>query len=230
MNIKAIYKQGICITKDILFPAYCLGCGKEGILVCKDCLQTLDCSGVFCCPVCHASSLNGKVCEICMAQSYLDRHVAITQYKEKGLVGDMLHMFKYSYVEDMAQILRDMAIKFSQVYSFDVDIVVCVPLHRRRLAQRGFNQAEEIARISSQVFDIPFHSILRRCRHTRQQAKLNREGRLVNLIDAFEIIKNDFDLNNKRVLLVDDVLTTGSTMQECAKVLKGAGAKEVIGF
>lgn len=214
-------------AKDILFPVYCLACNTEGSFVCEKCFQTLDCSGVFYCPICHATSDNGQVCITCDAA--LDRHVAVTKYEEGKLIGKILHTFKYEYAEDVLVVIRDMTEQFLTDYTFDIDSIIPIPLHKRRYVERGFNQAEKIACLVSQRIGKPLHNVLVRTRHTKKQAQLNRAERLNNLHNAFDM-KTGEDIKNKRILLVDDVLTTGSTMEECARVLKQYGVTEVVGF
>lgn len=106
------------------------------------------------------------------------------------------------------------------------DIVVPVPLHRRRLIWRGFNQSTELARaISRQLGAKVRNKALVRTRHTPPQTRLDRAGRLANIKDAFAA--NTDLVRDKRVLLVDDVFTTGATLRECARTLKRAGASHV---
>lgn len=217
------------ISKDCLFPIFCLDCGKEGEWLCGDCFGKLDLRGVFCCPVCHKESMAGACCDVCRPQSYLDRAIAIAIYQEENSVGCLIKTLKYSYAEDVLAVFTEMIdgflIHHLGILS-DVDLVVPVPLHRRRLAERGFNQARLLADILGQRIGRPVAELLRRDRYTLQQAKLSREERRANVDRAF--MNANFQAN--AVLLVDDVFTTGATMQECARVLKSSGVKNVIGF
>ncbi|MFA7314972.1 MAG: ComF family protein [Candidatus Magasanikbacteria bacterium] len=215
--------------KDIFFPINCLNCDKEGSFVCNECLQTLDLSGVFCCPTCHKETIGGKYCHDCPV-SFLDRHVAVTKYNEASLIGELIHSFKYQYVEELQKNITQMIDIFFEKYKLlDIDCVTFVPLHSRRFVERGFNQAEKIANIVSQKIDKPCISLLKRTRYTKPQAKFKRQERLTNLQEAFAF-DNKKDFVNKNILLVDDVFTTGSTLQECAKVLKDGGVGKVVGF
>jgi ComF family protein len=218
------------LFKDTIFPAHCFGCDAEGKFVCDDCYGTLDISGMFCCPVCHAKNDTGKSCISCATKIAIDQHVAITPYQEDGLIGDMMHSFKYHFAEDVRDVFDRMMSDFLSGRSLDVDIIIPVPLHKKRYVERGFNQSEIIAQTVARVLQVPIEmNRLVRSRYTVKQAKLKREERLKNLTDAFEI-KNPQDLVGKKVLVVDDVFTTGSTVNECAKALKLAGAGEVISF
>lgn len=231
MKIKGGIDRIIILLKDIFFPAYCLGCDKEGEFVCADCYKTLSHRGVFCCPVCHQENLDGSCCDWCKDKTVVDKHVAVLLYREENLIGKIMHSFKYQYTEDISSVFESLIKDFFGHYNIEIDYIVPVPLHKRRYVERGFNQAEKIAEIVSKELNKPLQNILRRKRHTKQQAKLSRNDRLENLKGAFELDnKANVDLKNKVVLLVDDVFTTGSTMGECALVLKNSGVREVVGF
>lgn len=220
----------IDLIKGCLFPIFCLGCNQEGQWLCEKCLKQIDARGVFYCPLCHQPSDGGNNCAACQRDSFLTRQISVTPYHEEELIGKIIRAFKYHYAEDLQilikEILRDFISRRKEMFSA-VDLVIPVPLHRRRQAERGFNQSEIIAKIVAEELNKPMILALRRTRFTRQQAKLNRLERSVNIQDAFQI-KRDA---NGEVLLVDDVYTTGATMQECARILKQSSyVREVIGF
>jgi ComF family protein len=106
------------------------------------------------------------------------------------------------------------------------DVLVPVPLHPTRQRERGFNQASLLAELLSARISIPCKPVLKRIRYTTTQTALDRAERMENLHNAFRLRKNA-DVRGLRVLLIDDVLTTGSTLSECARVLKRAGAMSV---
>lgn len=218
------------LFKDTIFPAHCFGCDSEGKFVCDDCYRTLDISGVFCCPVCHVENKTGESCVQCKNELYIHRHVAVTPYKEDGLIGDMMHSFKYHFAEDVRDVFERMIQDFFKSNSIEIDMIIPVPLHKKRFVERGFNQSEIIAQTISSILHKPILvNILLRSRYTQKQAKLKREERLKNLIDAFEI-KNPQEIAGKHILLVDDVFTTGTTVNECAKVLVNSGCASVTSF
>ena len=213
--------------KESIFPIYCLGCNKEGEWACESCFKKIPLNGVFCCPVCHQNNGTGNACRNCQSASSLDRTIAIAPYEESGLLGKIIENFKYNYVEELENLISKIIKNFLVAKStFRAEAVVPVPLHQRRLAERGFNQAGIIAEIAAKELNLPLNLILKRSHHTKQQAKLNRESRKINVVGAFKAGKKLAGT----VLLVDDVFTTGSTMQECARVLKEQGVKKVIGF
>ena len=217
---------------EYLFPLYCLGCNREGVWVCADCFTTIGQAGVHACPVCHAPSVDGSVCGECVSISALQAQRAVGEYREGALLGKLIHVFKYEYAEESGAVLGAVIRPYlvSQRGDFaSIDLIVPVPLHPRRRAERGFNQSEPIARLVSETIERPVASALRRGRYTAVQARLGRAERIENVRSAFALEKG-VDLAGKKVLLVDDVYTTGSTMQECARVLRAAGAARVTGF
>jgi len=225
-----VANEFIKMGKNTIFPVFCLGCKKEGFLVCIACYSKISCKGVFFCPVCHHVNESGSNCEKCTVGSYLEKHIAVTKYDESDLIGDIIHNLKYNFVQDLKLVIGRMIADFTnknmRVFN-QVDIVVPVPLHKRRYAERGFNQAEIIAKIIGSIFDVPVHNVLERRKYTKHQAHLPRRERLINVENAFNIID---DVCGRGIIVVDDVFTTGATLQECARILKTGGAKSVCGF
>ncbi len=109
----------------------------------------------------------------------------------------------------------------------DVDVILPVPLHPLRLRERGYNQADLLAREIGKAMGRPvLERALRRCRYTKQQAKFDKRERSRNVQDAFQLRQHNC-VKDKNIILVDDVLTTGSTMNACARTLKEAGARKL---
>lgn len=205
-EIKCGWKSVLNYFKDILFPVFCLGCGREGELVCGSCFQTIDTKGLL-----------GHF------------HLAITPYHEDWLIGKIVREFKYNYVEEMSvvieKLVREFVVKHGD-YFLNIDGVVPVPLHKKRRVERGFNQSEFLAQVVGRMINKPVMEALKRERNTKHQARLGREERLINVKEAFTALRQI----TGRILLVDDVYTTGSTMRECADTLLEAGANKVFGF
>ncbi len=226
-------KQIIKIAKDYVFPIFCVGCSQEGVYLCSVCEALIDKTPVYACPGCNSGNQTGDCCGSCRSESYLDNHIGAVKYEEDKIIGRIIHRFKYDYIEDYKIVFGGLIREYISICSCrfsGIDLIAPVPLHPRRFAERGFNQAELIAQDVGKSSGIPVSSdLLKRVRYTRIQARLNKDERIKNIKDAFKINK-DIDIKNKNILLVDDVFTTGSTLQECAKVLKQAGASSVRGF
>lgn len=147
-------------------------------------------------------------------------------YFEKGKVLQQLaHSLKY---EEITVFGFELGVQLSeQLGSRKIDAVIPVPLNRRKERERGYNQSDYIAQGVASVLRIPvLNSVVRRVKYTVTQTRLNAEQRKENMSDAFEIAQEEL-VKGKRILLVDDVITTGSTIQEVAKVLRHAGAASV---
>jgi len=171
----------------------------------------------------HPLDANGR-CRLCRAGHYgFDAAFAFGSYE--GRLRDLVHLFKYGGVETLAGPLgRIMMLAYPRGRTFDV--VVPMPMHWWRRWRRGFNQSELLAREVGERAGLPVAAAVRRLRHTPPQAGLSGKERRKNVEGAFAIRRPD-RVRGKRVLLVDDVLTTGSTASACARALKEAGARYV---
>lgn len=238
-----IFKQLTDFILDILFPRFCFGCRKEGMWLCSDCEKSIKIQSIReqYCPVCHRRSEYGKPCVVCRKDSYLDHLFVLASY-ENPVVSSLIQGFKYRYIQDVEKIFMGWFKEFfsdyfcnkanhNSQYVFDKGncVIVPIPIHPRRYRERGFNQAQKLAMVLSQLYHIPVQSdLLLRKRYTVAQAGLSRSQRIVNIRNAFCI--NSAILNlAKKYILIDDVYSTGITMQECARLLKQCGIREVIG-
>lgn len=213
-------RKFIKIAKDSLFPKYCLGCDKEGFVLCKDCDSRLAIDKVMLCPICKKEDDQGMCCSNCKKHSYLDLHVSIFEYE--GLKAQLIEELKYQYIIDVLDIFEKYVSKFvekNRELFADNAVIIPVPLHKKRYAERGFNQAKLIADILAEELDLEVKKLLKRTRNTTQQVKLSKDKRENNLKGAFETI-NLCSIKQNHAILVDDVFTTGSTLQECAKVIE----------
>lgn len=180
-----------------------------------------------------------EVCPRC--ESYMDRldvrtHVHLTEPEEiyvamryNRWARTWLHQYKFSgetkWAKFFAKLLED------SLYELDLherfDLIVPVPLHRKRLHQRGYNQMVLIGKLLAKRMKKDCVEALEKTRHTAAQADLSAAMRLENVTNTFRAVT---DLSARRILLIDDVITSGSTMCECSKALKIAGAQDVIGM
>lgn len=160
----------------------------------------------------------------------LDSLIAAVRYDR--IIGSLLHYLKYKHAEDIAEYCADFL--FFSTYFPDTDYISAVPIHSSRQSERGFNQAELIAKSLSTLMKIPYRQFLKKNKKTRSQASLqNQHDRIHNLDAAFMLVENSGkkdSLKNRSILLIDDVCTTGSTLNSCAKILKREGAEQVIGL
>jgi len=150
------------------------------------------------------------------------------QYNEP--MRHLLHKYKYGKKTALRHYFSKLMIQFLTTYHLPLTpefLLIPIPLHFRRQCQRGYNQSELLAKqiAKKAIFDTDTRT-LQRCRHTANQAALSAKDRWTNIYSAFTI-KSPEKIKNKKILLVDDLLTTGSTASEAAKTLKEAGAKEV---
>jgi ComF family protein len=144
----------------------------------------------------------------------------------EGPIREAVHELKYRHNVGLGEILAKQLVELVGSLNWDVDYIVPVPLGSKRLQERGYNQVMLLARPIAWELDIPLkRKALTRTRETRSQVGLSREQRITNVQNAFTA--KEHVINGKRILLVDDVVTTGATINACAKALKEAGVKKV---
>ncbi len=239
--MRALLKKLNLFFLDTLFPVRCLGCGKEGIWICEKCLARIPVKKEQTCPFCQkVITPQGKVCLKCRNQREIDGLISSSFYDKEEILVQAVHYFKYRFVKELAFPLAILLEKvFWQAEANLPEIIIPVPLHPYRLRWRGFNQAEELAKILSRRLapglEIPVaNDLLFRRRRTSPQMKIKqKEKRRANIRGAFVVSsdkKKRAFLKNKKILLIDDIASSGSTLFECARVLKKAGAKEVYGL
>lgn len=223
---------------DLIFPKICLGCSKEGDFLCQNCLEKIPLVENFVCPVCGHLSLYGKTCEKCQKKTSLDGLINATSY-ENPLIKEVIKLFKYEYIKSFSKELSSLLIKVIKNSHFLAKnfsdplssfLIIPIPLHRKKFLFRGFNQAELIAKEIAQEFDLEIRNdLLIKVKNTPSQTNLKEAERKINLKNAFKLT-NKKEIKGKIIFLIDDVSTTGSTLNEAGKVLKKAGVKEVWGI
>lgn len=223
---------------DFLFPTFCSFCrapvADSGIpRFCRQCWSELSPLQGPICPSCgkpfgSLESLTHSPEHECLAcrtgPPYFDQAIAAGLFE--GQLREAIHVFKYRPVRSLGKPLA--AWMTEQVrMTVHLDLTMPVPLHGKRLRHRGFNQALILACAISERFAVPLlYDNLIRLRSTRPQVELSGPERRSNVKGAFGLLR-PAEVQDKRILLIDDVFTTGATMNECAKVLKKAGAASV---
>ncbi|MGE5392136.1 MAG: ComF family protein [Candidatus Saccharibacteria bacterium] len=212
---------------DLVFPVSCLGCGMEGSYLCAACLAKLPRESRQVCIRCQQPSPFGKTHPDCRSRNFADGLISCLPYPNP-LVKKTIETFKYHFVDALAENLsKFMAEEFeNQNLSafFGGFLLVPVPLHKRRQVWRGFNQAELLSESLSRILNIGVEkNLLTRVRHTKPQVTLNARERTENMREAFSVN----GIAPGKYLIIDDVVTSGSTINEISKALKRAGASEV---
>ncbi|MFA9262725.1 MAG: ComF family protein [Undibacterium sp.] len=223
---------------DLVFPLHCFGCEEEGSLACKRCLAALPEREYQECPICRKPyQKNGATCQSCRKATALDGLLVARPYHHR-LIKKLVFGLKYRFIDAAADPLAELLAESILHQSLTLpDLVIPVPLHARRIRYRGFNQAEVLGRklMERLLPNVPIpvrNDLLHRVRFTKPQMRTDsKTERTENLQDAFEApIETAGPLVGKSVWLIDDVATTGSTLDACAKALKQAGAKTVWGI
>lgn len=226
---------------ELLFPRACVGCDREGSFLCDACQNAVPRKADHECPFCRrVDTPYGATCLSCAKRHELDGIFAAMPFQGNPVIEDAVHVLKYEFVTELARPLGTLLADSVTATDLPIpDALIPVPLHPWRLRFRGFNQASLIARILAEDMTpglpIPLREdILIRTRFTFSQARSrNAKERRQNLSGAFSLNKKiDFrkEIEGKLFWIVDDVATTGTTIEECARILKKYGAKKVFGI
>jgi ComF family protein len=219
--------------RNALLPGSCLLCSADsrGELFCPECSTDLPTLLAALCPLCADQTTHGERCGACLREApHFDRTVALFRYDFP--VDRIIHALKYGHQLAVADWCGQRLA--ARIGPEQFDWIIPLPLHAERLRERGFNQSAEIARVLGNCLDLPVDrapqevplgcSNLLRTRATPPQADLPHKERHKNVRGAFECRA---DFTGQRLLLIDDVMTTGATVNECARVLKLHGAASV---
>ena len=232
MKIPQIYKyfKFLLMLKyivDFFFPKTCYYCEKEGRYICNECIRNyVQINWEPKCYVCGKACTAGLMHRECKEQGYIDGLIYFTVYDQK--IKRIIKDVKYSFYFDILNELGEIMSEYLKTYHFSDDLILTdVPLHKKKKRFRGFNQAEILARVIAKRSGFKYCKLLNRVENTTSQVKLSHEERENNLINAFQFIGKDIP---DKIMIVDDVFTSGSTINQCAKVLKSNGSKEVYGY
>lgn len=217
------------IALDLLFPRWCVGCGREGDFICSACLKSRVGITPPLCPRCGRPQLNAVLCPVCVGwPAAIDGIRA--PFKFDGVVRQAIHELKYNNLRAIAPLLGQWLADYLKANPLPVEVLVPVPLHRKRLRERGYNQSRLLAGELARLTGLPLvDDCLVRERYTTPQARTpNVDERRNNVAEAFAC--RDRRLEGKPVLLIDDVATSGATLDACARALKESGVSSVWGL
>lgn len=215
----------------IIYPCRCIGCGElldidKDEWLCTECAADFSVPEGYRCESCGRLIEHKGKCHDCKDNKiYFDKGYCVLDYRDK--VRNAILSFKYHnkrrYAKYFGSVLSDYADKN---IVFKYDYVTAVPLHKKRFKERGYNQSELIARILAENIGSVYKELLIRQRATLPQNILNKKQRQHNIKNAFISAENT-DIEGKGILVVDDIFTTGTTINECCRVLKQNGAYQV---
>ncbi|OGK21609.1 hypothetical protein A2866_03830 [Candidatus Roizmanbacteria bacterium RIFCSPHIGHO2_01_FULL_39_8] len=218
--------------KDFLFPKFCLGCGFLGAYICHNCRKNLYYMEKDMCIYCSHNSLYGLTHPACKRRYGIDGFLSIFHYN--NLLKSIIKSIKYRYALDVWRefcliIEPESILKVASLKKIVKGPIFLepIPLHRSKLRHRGFNQARIIAEYFSHRLSLPMTSCLVRTKDTEPQAQLRKNSeRFRNMQGAFDV-EGTKVVTGQYIILIDDVVTTGSTVKEAARALKLGGAKGV---
>jgi competence protein ComFC len=238
MAIKKIGKFFI----GIIFPKECVNCGNSGKWICFDCFNLIDFKPLNLCIFCEGFSFLGLTCRKCKKDNYLDGAFSFNSYNNI-ILKKIIHNYKYNNVKSFSNNLSSiLTIVLKNIEKAQaINVIPCIidkntlffsiPLHKRRLRYRGFNQVELLLDNLVLKDVVSLGKVGRglvRGKYTKPQVKVeNKKERLKNLQGVFNY--SGKSIKGRKIILIDDVSTTGATFNECAKVLKSSGAKKVYG-
>jgi len=223
---------------NLFYPPLCHGCGKKTTLpeqnLCKGCLENIKKRLPPFCVRCGRqlpSQIQLKdTCSDCKTENpYYDRALSVFHYGD--ILKELVHTFKYGKMTSLANEFVELTVDFMKEHGMckKLDLVLCIPMHPARLLRREINGSHILAKNTAKKLGVRYSgSLLKKIKSTPPQSKLKRHQRIGNIKGSFSIKKNRASaVQDKDILLVDDLFTTGSTANECSRILKQAGAASV---
>lgn len=198
----------------VILPEYCLCCNRKGSLLCSHCYSLI-----------HFNPTPAK--NFLFQQNYLDQVLCMAIYQPP--ISNLIRGLKYHNIKKVSAVLADLL--YYHLNIKEHHLITWAPTSKKRINERGFNQARLIAENLAIKLNINSLASIKKTKHTPKQAQSSFQQRMQNLKDSF-LVKDRclVFIKNKKILILDDVVSTGSTLNECAKVLKKAGAKTVTGL
>ncbi len=235
MNTTLLLQKSQRITRqclDLLFPPRCAGCRKGGHALCTDCLRAIPLLLPPFCQHCGSPSAANGMCQSCRYHSpRLHGLRAVSIFQEP--LRSYIHALKYKGKTRLAEPLGRLLAQAYTRHDFQADAMISVPLHPERQQQRGYNHAQLLAEVCALLVGVPlYNDIVQRQKATPAQVSLNASQRYQNMAGAFVCAPAYATgaLRGRRILIIDDVCTTGATLEACAAPLYTAGASAVWGL
>jgi len=214
---------------DSFFPRRCVGCGKGGGFLCPECLGKLPRLLPLLCPHCGRPQASGIVCPSCW-QRKTEIDGIRSPFRFDGAIREAVHQLKYRNLKAISPCLAELLADYLRSNPLPGEVFVPVPLHPRRLRERGYNQSGLLARDLGRRINLPvIEDCLIRVKQAQPQVRaVDVEERRRNVVDAF--VCRDEKVSGKQIILIDDVCTSGATLESCAAALKNKGATSVWGL
>lgn len=215
---------------SLFFPNICLVCRKKltkNDIICKKCINDFARLETNKCLLCRENPAENGICQSCRTEFQFDGVVSVFKFNE--VIQSLIHNLKYNEFKKIGIFLGEFLADKLSNYDFisKIDYIIPVPLHKVKKRERGFNQSDIIAKALSDKLNIKLgNHIVKRAKYTKTQTRLTKKEREINVRNAFKI-KSHKDVKNKNFLIVDDVITTGSTMKSIALLLKEYYANQV---
>ena len=217
------------LAVDSFFPRRCVGCGKVGGFLCPQCLGKLPRILPPLCPNCGRPQASGIVCPSCwQRQTEIDGIRSPFRFDE--VIRNAIHELKYRNLRAISPCLAELLAAYLKSNPLPGEALICVPLHPRRLRERGYNQSSLLARELGRHIDLPvIEDCLIRVKQAQPQVRtVDVEERRRNVADAF--VCRDEKVSGRQIILIDDVCTSGATLESCAAALKSKDATSVWGL
>ena len=213
---------------DLIFPPRCIGCSAEGSFLCESCCTRLPLLEPPYCKRCGIALSEGNLCLRCYKTPPSIEGIR-SLFLHQGLARDMIHYLKYRNMKVLAWPLAVLMANYLQSNPLPADILVAVPMDQKRIHVRGYNQSDLLVeQLHNLIGTSTVTGSLVRSKNTTPQVSLGAEARRNNVEGAFRC--KDQSFQNRSILLIDDVCTTGATLNACATALKEAGAASVWGL
>lgn len=221
--------QLVELAVDSFFPKQCVSCGKVGSFLCLSCKRKLPSLAAPLCPKCGRPQASGIVCPSCR-QRRTEIDGIRSPYRFDEVIRKAIHQLKYQNLKAISSCLAELLADYLEPSPLPGEVLVPVPLHQRRLKERGYNQSSLLSRELGKLTSLPvIEGCLIRIKEAQPQVRAaSMEERRENVVGAF-ICRNE-KLSAKQVILIDDVCTSGATLESCAVALKSKGAISVWGL